>query len=56
MESVTKSIITLVMLIGFSKFQLYREGLDFSYRIKQIFKKIGRVLGTLHGKEIGHRQ
>ena len=40
MESVTKIIITLVMLVGFKKFQLDRDGLDFSYRLKQISRKL----------------
>ena len=36
-ESVTKNIITLVVLVGF---QLDREALDFSYRLKQISRKL----------------
>ena len=28
------------MLVGFSKFELDREGLDFSYRLKQISRKL----------------
>ena len=39
-ESMTKNIITLVMLIGFSKFQLDHETLDFSYPLKQILRKL----------------
>ena len=40
LESVTKKIIAVVMLVGFLKFQLDREALDFSYRLKQISRKL----------------
>ena len=39
-ESVTKNIITLVMLVEFKKFQLDGEAFDFNYRLKKISRKL----------------
>ena len=39
-ESVTKKVITLVTFVQFLKFQLHRKAPDFSYRLKQISRKL----------------
>ena len=49
LKSVTKIVITLVMLVEFKKFQLHHKALDLRYRLKQISRKL-IDLGTLHGK------
>ena len=39
-ESVRKKVITLVTFVRFGKFQLHCKAPDFSYRLKQISRKL----------------